>query len=592
MRVIRNGIWTVVAAALIGAPQVSAAPSVPLTGSIAGVVQNAFGIPQMGATVSLFNRLEKQIARVMTDDRGVFEFDSLPSDMYTLRVTLMTFLPAIRSNISVQPGIRRVFAINVAGMLSSIEFVYSLPVGKAMMSEDWKWTLRGTAATRPILRVLASDAKDPLKQYRSSIFKDTRGIVKLSAGDAAPAALGSQPDLGTAFALATSFLGNNVEVSGNVGYGSQSGNPTAGFRTSFSRSFGEGRTPEVSVTMRQIFLAGRAGSTLMNSSDSVPTLRTISIGMTDRAQILENTVLTYGATMESVQFLQRLSFVSPFARLTHNMEELGVVEFGYSSGLPPMQLYAQANPDGEQRDSSTWAMFPRVSLRDSKAHIQRTQNYEMGYRKKLGSRTVSLGAYREVVSNAALTAVDAEGALASSDLLPDLFSTASILNAGRFTTTGYMASAQQTLGQGWTATVAYGNSGVLEARQEQLVGKDASSLRDALHVRRRQWATTQLAGVVPGVGTKFVTSYQFMAGRSLAPGHYYMTQSIMPGQGLNVQVRQPLPGMGGRQGKLEMTADIRNVLGQGYQPITLSDGRRMLLVPAPRMLRGGLAFIF
>src|SRR5262249_7312352 len=152
---------------------------------------------------------------------------------------------------------------------------------------------------------------------------------------------------GTAFALATSFLGNNIEVSGNVGYGSQSGSPTAGFRTSFSHKFANGQSPEISVAMRQIFLAGRPGSTAFTGQDDgLPTLRSMSIGLRDKVKVLENAELTYGATLESVQFLGHMSYVSPYARLSYDLEGLGVLEFGYSSGLPPIQLYATAH-EGE-----------------------------------------------------------------------------------------------------------------------------------------------------------------------------------------------------------------------------------------------------
>jgi hypothetical protein len=71
----------------------------------------------------------------------------------------------------------------------------------------------------------------------------------------------SQPDLGTAFALATSLYGSNrLQFSANMGYASQSGLPAAGFRTTFSRQMDSGLSPEVTVTMRQLFLPQRAAA--------------------------------------------------------------------------------------------------------------------------------------------------------------------------------------------------------------------------------------------------------------------------------------------------------------------------------------------
>ncbi|MBI3680352.1 MAG: carboxypeptidase regulatory-like domain-containing protein [Acidobacteria bacterium] len=589
-------VWIIVAvAALLAVPALEAESS--LTGSIAGIVSNALGIPQMGASVTLFNRLDRQVARTLTDDKGIFHFESLPADLYNIRVTLASFIPAMRANISVQPGIRRILSINMAVLLSSIELVYSLPVQQGLMSDDWKWALRASLATRPILRILSADARDPLRQMRtgSSLFTHTRGVVKLSAGDATPTpTLGSQPDLGTAFALATSFLGaNQLSFSGNVGYSSQSGLPAAGFRTTFSRQLGEGRTPEVAVTMRQIFQSGRAGSALVGGQpDAVPMLRTMSVGVSDRLQLTDNVLLVYGGTLESVTFLDRLNYVSPFAHLAYKLGSIGTLDLGYSSGLPPAQLFLRGSEGDSQPQLNDLALFPRVSLRDGHAHVQRAQNFELGFHKTIGSRTVSAGAYRESLSNAALTAVGADGAFTAGDLLPDLFSTASIFNSGRYHGVGYMTAVQQTFSPGWNATIAYGNSGVLETTRDTLLTDDANELRGIVHTQRRHWASTQVAGVVPGAGTRFTTSYQFMNGRALTPGHYYMTQSMYPAQGLNVHVRQPIPIFSGMPAKLEASAEVRNILAQGYQPISMASGRRLQLVHSPRALRGGLAFIF
>lgn len=572
-----------------------------LTGAIAGVVSNALGIPQMGASVLLFNRLDRQVARTLTDEKGVFSFDSVPSGIYKVKVTLASFLPALRDQIGVQPGVRRVLAINLTGVLSSIELVYSLPIQQGLMSDDWKWALRGSLATRPILRVLSDDARDPMRrqlqlQSGTHMFTHTRGTVRLSAGDGTfLPTLGSQPDLGTAFALATSVAGSNhFEVSGNVGYASASGNPTAGFRTSFSRNNGEARSPEVSVTMQQIFLAGRAGTAMVTGNASgMPALRTMSVGLSDSLQVMENLHLLYGATLESVQFMDRVNYLSPFAKASYDLEDWGVVEAGFSSGLPPTQLYAQSGASldaDQQRQLASSSLFPRVSVRDGRALVQRTQNIELGYRKQFGSRTLSAGVYMEALSNAALTAVRADGAFAPGEAISDLFSTASIINGGNYQARGYIVALQQNFTDRWSATIAYGSSGVLEAAGDQVSGTTVSDLRQTLGVQNRHWVTSKVSGYLPWTSTRMAMSYQFMNGQALTPGHFYMTQRSNPEPGLNVSVRQPLLGTMG--GKLEATAEVRNILAQGYQPMTLANGRRFQLVHSPRALRGGLAFVF
>jgi hypothetical protein len=43
---------------------------------------------------------------------------------------------------------------------------------------------------------------------------------------------------------------------------------------------------------------------------------------------------------------------------------------------------------------------------------------------------------------------------------------------------------------------------------------------------------------------------------------------------------------------MEASADLRNLLAQGYLPMYTADGQRLLLVETPRSFRGGLRFIF
>ena len=70
------------------------ASEAPLSGSIAGVVRNASGVPQMGASVLLFNRSERLMMRALTNERGVFGFGLLTPDVYSVRVSLASFVPA------------------------------------------------------------------------------------------------------------------------------------------------------------------------------------------------------------------------------------------------------------------------------------------------------------------------------------------------------------------------------------------------------------------------------------------------------------------------------------------------------------------
>jgi hypothetical protein len=573
-----------------------AATPLQLSGAITGVVTDALGIPQMGATVMLYNRQERMSEKVSTNDRGEFRFVSLFPDLYSIRVTLATFLPAFRQNILVQPGMRSVLNVNLNGVFSTIQFSYPSLENGGLMSDDWKWVLRSSSATRPVLRFLDKTLDpNPTPTHRSAAFTDTRGIFKVSAGEGGLfSSVGNEADLGTAFALATSLYGNNmVQVSGNVGYGSQTGVPTAAFRTSYSRNLA-GETPEFSLTMRQLFAPARLGASLSGNESALPMLRTMSAAFDDRAQVSDDISVQYGFTMDSVVFVEHLNYLSPYARLVYAISDGAQLEFAYTSGNARPDLAGTTSPDSDlQRDLNSLAMFPSVSLLAGRPKIQRGEEYEMTYSRKIGSRTWYISAHRESVTNAALSIVAPAGVFSGGDILPDLFSDSSIFNAGDYRTTGYTAAVTQNLGEHVSATVLYGATGALTVDKRELDSNSPDELRSMIHAGRRHAATTRVTATIPRTGTHMIASYQLTNDRRWAmPGNLYSTQAIRQTPGLNLYIRQPIPGFGMLPWRMEATADLRNMLAQGYLPINMSNGQQLLLVESPRSFRGGISFIF
>ena len=277
------------------------------------------------------------------------------------------------------------------------------------MSDDWKWVLRSATATRPVLRFTPVGRSGFRSDRPRGRFLRNARMLKVSAGDGSLASsVNNEADLGTAFALATSLYGNNLlQVSGNVGYGSQTGVPSAAFRTSYSRNFAGG-TPEVSVTMRQLFLPARLSAALAGNEAALPMLRSMSAGFDDSTRIADNVTLQYGLTMDAVTFLDRLNYFSPYARLTYSLGDAGEVQFTYTSGNARPDLAGGASQDTDlQHDLNTLGLFPRISLRAARPKIQRGEQYEIGYSRSIGSRTYSVSAYREAVRNAALSIVGA-----------------------------------------------------------------------------------------------------------------------------------------------------------------------------------------
>jgi hypothetical protein len=583
--------------ACIAAPSSARAVSpLQISGAITGIVTDSAGIPQMGAAVMLLNKHDRIFEKVFTNEKGEFRFTGLIPDFYSVRVTLSSFVPALRQRIQVSAGGRSLLNVSLNSLFSSIQVVYPPGDVKGIMSDDWKWVLRTASSTRPVLRFLPGfDPTNPdAGARRAAVFSGTRGILKVSAGDAAPTAgTYASADLGTAFALATSLFGNHMlQVAGNLGYGSATGVPTAAFRTSYKGSSGI-TAPEVSLTMRQLYLPGRMGSAFTGGEGSTPMLRTMSLSFDDNAQVADNVRLQYGFSLDSVSFLAHLNYFSPYARLVYDFGSSGKFDVAFTSGnaRPDLAGAAARGPDAElQHDIAALAMFPRISLRGARPKVQRGENLEIGYSVTSGSRTYRVSGYREQVRNAALTMAAPDGLFAGGDILPDLFSGSSIFNAGNYQSTGYNASVAQALGEHVTASLIYGSVGALTAQKSEFESADPDELRAMIRAGRRHAATARVAATSPWSGTHLIASYQWTDHRWLSPGQLYSTQSVRPLPGLNVYLRQPIP-TGFLPWRMEATADLRNLMAQGYLPLTVA-GQSVTLVQTPRSFRGGLSFIF
>jgi hypothetical protein len=492
---------------------------------------------------------------------------------------------------------RSLLNVSLSTVFSSIQLAIPPLENGNVMSEDWKWVLRTASDARPMTRFADSPAPSQSTRSSGEVVSETRGVVRLSAGDSGLlAGVGDQADLGTAFALSTILSGtSSIQVSGNLGYGSQTGIPATALRASYSRELGSGQ-PEVTLTLRQLYIPGR---TTAVPESSVPMLRTVSGQIHDSVVIADSVTLAYGSGVDSISFLGNATYYSPFVQIRYAINSNSNIEVAFSSGNAGPALddrggeadTASIGSADLERNLDSLSMFPRLSERNGRAKVQRGEEYEIAYQRRMGSRRLRASAYRQVVSDAAITMVDPSGAFSGSgDVLPELFTNNSVLNAGNFAISGYDLAATQDLGSHLSATAIYGSDGGLTTANRQLESNDPDELRSMIRSGRRHAATARVAAVLPRAGTRLIASYQWSGDqRWVMAGNLYSMLAIRTLPGFNVEIRQPLPGFHGR---VEAIADLRNLLAQGYLPLMMSGGQQVLLLDNPRSFRGGLAFTF
>jgi hypothetical protein len=298
--------------------------------------------------------------------------------------------------------------------------------------------------------------------------------------------------------------------------------------------------------------------------------------------------------------LQHTARVSPFARLTADFGAAGTAILSYSDGSRPDELSAhqtgQFMQEDAKRDDLIGAMnaltrMPQLSDRNGRLELQRTQSYEAGYRKVVGSRTYSVSAFYEDVSNGRISVAGDVSVLNEGDLLSDGISNTSTYNIGKYHRHGYVASLSQKAGKSLDLALAYGRIGGISAADfgQQT---DFELAHPGLNESERNIASASINGQCQSTGTRFSAEYGWVDAGTVVPRHVFTTQNVSIAPGLNIAVHQPLPSLFGMPGRLELTADLRNLVAQGYLPIQTSENTRLILMQSPRMVRGGLNLIF
>ncbi|MFL6447578.1 MAG: carboxypeptidase-like regulatory domain-containing protein [Bryobacteraceae bacterium] len=566
-----------------------------------GSIVDSAGVPQRGASVQLFNKYQQLVAKTASDAEGRFAFISIPADLYSLHATLASFLPAAKDRISVKAGASSVLQVHLATLFSSIELNYVVPT--SAMADEWKWVLRSSPATRPISRLLETEDSGP----KPRVFTQTHAMLSLSGGDGGtPDAAASLGDWGTGFSVSTTVLGHNeLKVSGSYGEVPTVGPPSVTICAIYSphEEGYFGRPPEVTVMMSQVgvigapLAAGQNASSGSALSASSP-LRAMSLGMYETADPVDNVHLEYGALAESVDYLQQNSRISPFARLTVDTGRMGQWIASYSDGGQPDALLrhsrnSESDLDGRSsRDfvsAGSLAKLPQLSRQNGRLAMQRTRSIEIGWNKVSGSRVYALSAFSEDVSHGRINMAGDLSAIRSEDLLTDGYATTSSYNIGRYNRKGYLASAVQKAGDHVDLTVAYGRMGGFAANANRFGSLPVGSFVDQ---RTVNIAAAEVRASIPVIGTQLQGGYAWVDSGTVVPQHLFTTQYNRVSPGFNVYLRQPLPSFPGLPGRIELTADLRNLLAQGYLPIASGAEGQMLVVQAPRSIRGGLNFIF
>jgi hypothetical protein len=568
-------VLTVVVSSFAAIP--AAAQAKPVPGKLAGVVRDAAGTPQMGASVELISEAVGKAASFgfLTNTQGMFRGDKLAPGFYTVRVTLAGFLPTLEKHIRVASNLTTVVRIELETMFASLDQLRRMPASTTAEVDDWKWVLRSASAMRPVLEWVdsgtlsattftgeSSAARAP--RMRMEFTQGARRPSSASSVDAAPAtAVAYDQKLGGA---------SRMIFAGQVSYDSDT--PAGGIATVWLPTGTLGAGPHTALVLREAKL-GPVG----------PTFRGIRFDQGGAFTLGDRTQFRYGAEYILVGLGSSASSLRPRAEMVVRLNDDWSTAFVFAA-MPtgPGPLEANELPGGALGAAlNELDAFPALLWRRGRPVLQNGLHEEISAERKIGTRgKFQIAGFHDDNSHVAVFGRGSD--LPTADYFQDNFSAGFAYDGGSSSSWGSRVAFREKLNDTVELTAVYSFGGALTPSEDR-----DDLLRDVLHTAQRHSVGAGIAAKVPRLNTKVQTGYKWVNGVTVSSVDSYGESLFQMDPYLHLMIRQPLPKFA--LGRWEAIADCNNLLAQGYVSTNSRDGR-VVLVPAFRTFRGGLSVQF
>ena len=573
------GAWVLI----VGASCFSAKPAVAqaktVSGKLAGIVRDASGTPQLGASVEVVSEavgLHVLSQAFLTNTRGVFTGEKLVPGLYTVRVTLAGFLPTLEKHVRIDPNLTTVLRIRLESMFASLEQLRKQPAPANAEPDDWKWVLRSAPSLRPVLEWVDDNSASPsLVTYDTGVNREPHMRLEMTDGArrlASASNIAAAPATAFAYDQRVGGLGQLI-LAGQMSYDEAA--PGGGIATIWLPTGTLGAGPHTALVLREAKVS--AGG---------PVFRGARIDQGGTVALGDRTTLRYGGEYVYVGLGAAASSLRPRAALEIRADDEWTASLIFAS-MPSGPTPLEANvPEGDgilAAALNELDAFPALLWRSGKPVMQSGWHEEIAAERKLGTRgKLQIAAFHD--DNRHVAVYGHGDGLPAADYFQDFFSGGFAYDGGSSSSFGTRLAFREKLSTDTELTAVYAYAGALMP-----VDDIDGLLRDVLRTQARHSLGWGISTKVHRTGTRVETSYKWMSGPAVSRVDLYGESLYQLDPYLHVGVRQPLPKFA--LGRWEAIADCDNLLAQGYVPANTRDGH-VLLVPALRTFRGGLSVQF
>jgi hypothetical protein len=569
-------VLTVMVSSFVAIP--AAAQAKPAPGKLAGVVRDAAGTPQLGASVELISEAVGMAASrgLLTNTQGMFRGDKLAPGFYTVRVTLAGFLPTLEKHIQVTSNLTTIVRIELESMFASLDQLRRMPASSTAEVDDWKWVLRSASAMRPVLEWVDSDtlSASPLAG-ESSGPRVPKMRMEFTDGARRP---GSASSIASAPATAVAYdqkLGGTSRMifAGQVNYDPDT--PAGGIATVWLPTGTLGAGPHTALVLREAKL-GPLG----------PTFRGVRIDQGGALALGDRAVLSYGGEYVLVGLGAAASSLRPRAELNMRVNDewsTAIVFAAMPNGPGPLEANDERPGGALGAALNELDAFPALLWRNGRPVLQNGIHEEISAERKIGTGgKLQFAGFHDDNSHVAVFGRGSD--LPTADYFQDNLSSAFAYDGGSSSSWGARVAFRQKLNSDVELTAVYSFGGALAPTEDT-----DDLLRDMLHRAQRHSVGAGIDAKVPRLNTKVRAGYKWVNGVTVSSVDSYGESLFQMDPYFHLMIRQPLPKFA--LGRWEAIADCNNLLAQGYVSTNSRDGR-VVLVPAFRTFRGGLSVQF
>jgi hypothetical protein len=566
-------------------------------GRVSGKVTDSAGQPIMGATVLLTgagidgtnNLLEGSLNRVFTDAQGNFAISRVAPGWYSLQVISPSKLPGFRNRVEVRAGATTQEAFALADILSGVRWQRPTSDMRAW-SQGWKWILRTSESTRPILRYTKAN-RDRREAAEHTPLPAKRMVAMVPSGGGVD---GVSQEGGTATVVAYLHpldANSEVLVAGSVNRSSVDGSSVI---ADYRRGFLKRNHEEISLAFHQLNMENPADFVSAANGRDMPTSRGMVLRYVQTRQLSDALTLTAGLEMKYLNSVSDASATDPEIDLAYTFDPSTVLSFSYGS-------VALAQPDTMMQRIGDLNAFPMITMSNFHPRLENARHAEVRLQRNLrpGSR-IEFAAYHDAFQDVAVWGVggvqDLKDSSPAGNILITPGGNKAVLNAGHYGSSGTEISFDQELGPRNEVGVMYTIGSALAADPSTSFSGgspiDAANLPDYVRAEFTQSISGRFSTFIPGLKTQIISSYSWLPSGRITVVDPYGQSKMACQPFLGVQVRQPLPKIDMLPLQIVAIADFRNLLGQGSVSVRQADGRSVVLTPAYRSIRGGFAVQF